>query len=200
MRHLLILIMTIVLVLPTRAITIGMVSNKMNVEIHLKNGEVVYGETKMPKESQDKLKIKTADGNVAVQAKDIDYMSVWSVKYDTGKKYVMRWSEYYKKPGGKIHKPSWLILMQQGPNCDMWCLARKANFGLEGDVVMWHKYHETTIELYWKKSEAIPTMIWNLGHCQTYFSDDKVIVEKIKTQKDPPFYMVDQVQEYIPGR
>lgn len=43
-------------------------------------------------------------------------------------------------------------------------------------------------------------MIWNLNHCQQYFSDDKVIVEKIKTQIDPPFYMENQVQEYIPGR
>lgn len=127
-------------------------------------------------------------------------MSVWSAKYDRGKKYIMKWTEYYKKPGGKTHKPAWIILRQEGPYCDMWCIARKANFGLEGDIVMWHKYHETTIELYWKKNESIPTMIGSLEHCQQYFSDDKVIINKIQTQTNPPFYMEDQVQEYTPGR
>lgn len=186
--------------MPMCAITIGMVSSKMNVEIRLKNGKIVSGETKMPKENQNKIKIRCIDIDTVVQAKDIDCMSVWSVKYDKGKKYQMKWSEYYRKPGGKIHKPSWIILMQEGKYCDMWCIARKANFGLEGDIVMWHDYHETTIELYWKRSDTIPTMIWNLKHCQQYFCDDKIIIEKIKTQKDPPFYMVDQIQEYIPGR
>lgn len=182
------------------AITIGVVSNKMNVEIHLKDGKTVCGETKMPKENQDKLKIKCADRDTVILSQDVNYMSVWSSKYDRGKKYIMRWSEYYKKPGGKIHKPAWIILRQEGPYCDMWCIARKANFGLDGDIVMWHKYDETTIELYWKKTETHPTMMVSLKHCQEYFSDDKVITHKIETQTNPPFYMEEQVQEYVPGR
>ena len=200
MKPLFLLLLTILVGTPLNAITIGMVSNKMNVEVHLIGGRIVCGKTKMPKENQEKLKVRITDRDTVISAKDVNYMSVWSEKYDTGKKYIMRWSGYYKKPGGKPHKSVWIILRQEGPYCDMWCVARKANFGLEGDIVMWHKYHETTIELYWKKNADIPTMIWNLNHCQQYFSDDKVIVEKIKSQKNPPFYMEEQVQEYMPGR
>lgn len=199
MRQVVSLLAALLLFLPLEAINIGFVSGKANAKVYLADGNVVTGDTNLPKEKQDKLKLKVAGRDTVIMASDIDHMVVRSTKYATGKEYVMRWTEYYKKPGGKPHKPAWVILWQEGPYCDMWCVARKAAFGLEGDMNVYFNDNDT-VELYWKKDAGLPTMIRNLDHCARYFSDDAVIVEKIKTQRKPPFYMTDQVREYIPGR
>lgn len=187
--------------LQAQAFKVGMVSNKIAAEVYLTNGSMIAGTGKMPKEKQDKLKLRLHSGrDTVVRAVDVDSMIVWSTKYNTGQKFRMRWTSYHKKPGGKLNRPVWVIMWHAGPHCNMWCVARKANFGMDGEVMMWHKQYESTVELYWKKSEQYPTMVWNRKQCAEYLGDDEVVAEKIRTMKNPPFYMADQVKQYVPGR
>lgn len=199
----LILTLTILMMawIPALPIKIGMVSNKIAAEVYLKNGEILTAVGKMPKEKQEKLKFRLHSGrDTVISAADVDSMQVWSTKYNTGNKFVMRWTGYHDKPGGKLNRPVWIILWRKGPNCSLWAVARKANFGLDGNVMMWHKSYESNVELYWKAGEPYPTMIRNRKQSAEYLADDEVVVEKIKTMKNPPYYMVDQVMDYIPGR
>ena len=65
----------------------------------------------------------------------------------------------------------------------MWVVSRGAQFEGDGKMVLWIRDDKSAVELYWKKSEEYPTMIWNRKQAARYLADDEVLVDSLRTRK-----------------
>lgn len=173
-------------------------SSKAEADIVLQSGAHVSGLTVIPKKKAAKIKLRTERGDTVIKADDIAYMTVRSSKFKSEKEYLMLRTPYHEKPGGKTGKPAWMILWSEGPYCSMWVISRGAQFEGDGKMVLWIRDDKSAVELYWKKSEEYPTMIWNRKQAARYLADDEVLVDSLRTQRT--YRMADQVRDYVPSR